>query len=160
MQPSLRTFFRWGGVFKAPSWFDGHLWCGLPPHVPQLTYRSLILIVVVVSLSLAFTSNTRKAMDMSKIQITRFTSALILFIFTGAVFFNSVGATRIPGHHSQCNTGPVQCCQQSFDSNSHEGKNLLAMNNIGLDILSGATGMIGVKCTPITALGAGSGGNW
>ena len=51
MQPSLRTFFRWGGVFKAPSWFDGHLWCGLPPHVPQLTYRSLILIVVVVSFS-------------------------------------------------------------------------------------------------------------
>ncbi|KAL9709661.1 hypothetical protein Ac2012v2_007399 [Leucoagaricus gongylophorus] len=98
-------------------------------------------------------------MDMSKIQMTRFTSALILFIFTGAVFFSGVGATRIPGHHSQCNTGPVQCCHQSFDSNSHEVKNLLALNNIGLGVLSGVTGMVGAECTPITALGVGSGGN-
>ena len=109
---------------------------------------------------LSFASNTRKAMDMSKIQITRFTSALMFFIFTGGVFFNSVGATRIPGHHSQCNTGPVQCCHQSFDSNSHEAKNLLALNNIGLGVLSGVTGMVGAECTPITALGVGSGGNW
>lgn len=121
---------------------------------------SLSLSLSLSSLSLAFASNTRKVMEISKIQITRFTSTLILFMFTGTVFFNSVNATKIPGHHSQCNTGPVQCCQQSFDSNSHEGKNLLALNDIGLDVLSGATGMIGVKCTPITALGAGSGGNW
>lgn len=139
------------------SGVDYHL---TPLSQPTVLSSSLLLLLLLSSLSLSLTSNTRKVMDMSKIQITRFTSTLILFIFTGAVFVNSVGATRIPGHHSQCNTGPVQCCQQSFDSNSHEGKNLLALNNIGLDILSGATGMIGVKCTPITALGAGSGGNW
>ena len=74
---------------------------------------------------------------MSKIQITRFTSTLIFFIFIGAVFFNGAGATNIPGHYSQCDTGPVQCCQQSFDSNSYEAKNLLALDSIGLGILSG-----------------------
>ncbi|KAF9449847.1 hydrophobin-B [Macrolepiota fuliginosa MF-IS2] len=56
-----------------------------------------------------------------------------------------------------CNTGPIQCCNQVFSSKDHQAQTLLAHNGIGLDALAGVTGMVGAQCTPLTAIGVGSG---
>ena len=56
----------------------------------------------------------------------------------------------------QCNTGPVQCCNQITDSSDPEVVGLL--NQVGL-ILDDVIVSVGLECSPITGIGAG-GGSW
>lgn len=58
---------------------------------------------------------------------------------------------------SQCDTGTVSCCNNVQPAGSAAGRN--ALSNL-LDIVVGAAVPIGIDCTPISALGLGSGGNW
>ncbi|TDL21262.1 fungal hydrophobin [Rickenella mellea] len=68
------------------------------------------------------------------------------------------GATPTPTDGGVCNTGPVQCCQQTIASNSTQATSLLGMLPIGIPI-SSLTGPIGIGCSPLSIVGAGSGGN-
>ncbi|KAF8837582.1 fungal hydrophobin [Paxillus ammoniavirescens] len=55
-------------------------------------------------------------------------------------------------NQAQCNTGPIQCCNQLFTAGS------ASANSLGLgDALAGITGLLGTGCTPITVIGTGSG---
>ncbi|KIJ15992.1 fungal hydrophobin [Paxillus involutus ATCC 200175] len=56
------------------------------------------------------------------------------------------------GNQAQCNTGPIQCCNQLFTAGS-ETATLLGLG----DVLAGITGLVGTSCTPITVIGLGSG---
>ncbi|KAM5537109.1 hypothetical protein V8D89_009255 [Ganoderma adspersum] len=53
-----------------------------------------------------------------------------------------------------CNTGDVQCCNSLEESNSAAGAGILSA--IGINVQD-VTGLIGLQCSPITAIGVGSG---
>jgi hypothetical protein len=74
-----------------------------------------------------------------------------------------VVATPVPGAGgapavSQCNTGPIQCCNDVKSSTvvKKEHSNLLGLLNIKADEV---IGNIGMTCSPITAVGVG-GNSW
>lgn len=77
-------------------------------------------------------------------------SKVALIVATLVAF---VAATPLPTDSSQCNTGSIQCCQQSYSSSSAEAS--LIASIVGLD-LSGITGSIATQCSPISAVGLGS----
>ncbi|KAF9053333.1 hydrophobin [Panaeolus papilionaceus] len=58
------------------------------------------------------------------------------------------------GINNSCNTGPVQCCNQIIKAEDENYTSVIAL-------LGGAagsiTGQIGFQCSPITAIGLGSG---
>ncbi|RPD55308.1 fungal hydrophobin [Lentinus tigrinus ALCF2SS1-7] len=53
-----------------------------------------------------------------------------------------------------CSTGPVQCCNSVESSDSAAGSALLSV--LGID-LKGVTAQLGLGCSPISAVGLGSG---
>ncbi|RDX47330.1 fungal hydrophobin [Lentinus brumalis] len=53
-----------------------------------------------------------------------------------------------------CSTGPVQCCNSVESSHSAAGSALLSV--LGID-LQGVTAQLGLGCSPISAIGLGSG---
>ncbi|KAF9522624.1 hydrophobin-315 [Crepidotus variabilis] len=59
-------------------------------------------------------------------------------------------ATAIPA--SQCNTGPVQCCDSTGTAKDPSISKLLGLLNINV---SDVDALVGVTCTPITVIGAG-----
>ncbi|KAF8636890.1 hypothetical protein AX17_003142 [Amanita inopinata Kibby_2008] len=67
-----------------------------------------------------------------------------------------VSATAIPrggGQSvSQCDTGPVQCCNSLQDATDPQVASALGL--LGL-ILGPITGQVGLTCNPISALGVG-----
>ncbi|KAH9950778.1 fungal hydrophobin [Amylocystis lapponica] len=54
----------------------------------------------------------------------------------------------------QCNTGPIQCCQQTEAANSAAGAALLGLLGI---VVQDVTAQIGLDCSPISVVGVGSG---
>ncbi|RDX45725.1 fungal hydrophobin [Polyporus arcularius HHB13444] len=53
-----------------------------------------------------------------------------------------------------CSTGPVQCCESLEDANSAAGSALLSVVGVALQ---GVIGQIGLKCSPLSVVGVGSG---
>jgi len=66
----------------------------------------------------------------------------------------ATGGSPIPA--SQCNTGPVQCCNSTGTAKDPSISKLLGLLNINV---SDVTAIIGVTCTPITVIGGG-GNSW
>ncbi|TFK96784.1 hydrophobin, partial [Pterulicium gracile] len=56
---------------------------------------------------------------------------------------------------SKCNNGPIQCCQNTQSSSDPQASQLLAL--LGLNIQD-VNVPIGITCSPITGIGAGSAG--
>ena len=56
-----------------------------------------------------------------------------------------------------CNTGPIQCCNESAQSGTANAARILAAAGIAAQ---GVTGIVGAGCSPITVIGTGSGANW
>ncbi|KAF8228349.1 fungal hydrophobin [Tricholoma matsutake] len=84
-------------------------------------------------------------------------STLALLVSTFFALF--VAAVPLPGGTmpaSQCNTGILQCCQSTYQSNSTTGAFLLGA--VGIPIQNVVTS-VGFDCSPITlsALGAAAG---
>ncbi|KAF9561698.1 fungal hydrophobin [Agrocybe pediades] len=89
-----------------------------------------------------------------------------MFVSAGLPSYGgSYGAPSYGGapHHDQpsgditnsCNSGPVQCCNQTFDAGSKESTFLHSA--VGA-VVGAVTAQAGVACNPITAIGVGSGG--
>ncbi|KAF8184676.1 hydrophobin-251 [Pholiota molesta] len=76
-----------------------------------------------------------------------------LAMFTAASMAVFVAAAP-SGIQNSCNTGPVQCCNSVVSSNHPSVTDLWAL--LGLNV-SDLTGQVGMNCSPITAIGAGSG---
>nr|AHZ18302.1 hydrophobin 6 [Tricholoma vaccinum] len=74
-------------------------------------------------------------------------SKVVVFVAALAAF---VAASPVPSADSQCNTGPVQCCNSVYQSQSQEASLLASL--VGAN-LQGANVMAGIQCTPITVLG-------
>nr|ABG33849.1 hydrophobin [Paxillus involutus] len=77
-------------------------------------------------------------------------------MFTRVFTVVSVAALAIAGAAptSQCNTGTTQCCN-NVQSASSMNQLLSAVGFV--NVLAGLTGNVGTDCTPITAVGTGSG---
>ncbi|KAF4622374.1 hypothetical protein D9613_009285 [Agrocybe pediades] len=81
-----------------------------------------------------------------------FSKVAVLFAASMAVF---VAAAPAPGGiENSCNSGPVQCCNSLMDSDSSQANVLLSLLNV---VVGPITGQIGASCSPITAIGLGSG---
>ncbi|TFK64404.1 fungal hydrophobin [Pluteus cervinus] len=63
---------------------------------------------------------------------------------------NGGGDTTI--NQSQCNVGSVSCCNQVQSSNDQGVQLLTSLLGIAL---GGATGQVGINCTPVSVLGVG-----
>ncbi|KAK7685679.1 hypothetical protein QCA50_011023 [Cerrena zonata] len=80
--------------------------------------------------------------------VTTVTSALLLASFAMAV------PQFLPGAVGSCNVDSVQCCDQVQAPDSESVSGLLGALGISANDLNG---FVGVTCTPITGIGAGSG---
>ena len=66
-------------------------------------------------------------------------------------------ATPVPDDGAgQCNVGSLQCCDSVQNASDPAASNILS----GLALDLGATVPVGLNCSPISALGVGSSGNW
>ncbi|KDQ62772.1 hypothetical protein JAAARDRAFT_203825 [Jaapia argillacea MUCL 33604] len=64
-------------------------------------------------------------------------------------------ATPTPGEPaSSCTTGPIQCCNSVEAANSPAAAGILA--SLGI-VVQDVTALVGLTCSPITAVGVGSG---
>lgn len=54
----------------------------------------------------------------------------------------------------QCDTGSIQCCNKTVDSQSAEANVLLGLLGV---VLGPITGLLGLDCSPINVVGVGSG---
>lgn len=87
-------------------------------------------------------------------------STLALFVTAFLALFATAAPAPFPGATapvSQCNSGPVQCCQSTYQSNSPAGAFLLGA--VGVPVQSVVT-TVGFQCNPIssgTALGGAAG---
>lgn len=81
-----------------------------------------------------------------------FSNTTILF---ASILFAFSAATVIPRHDGNCNTGPIQCCQNTQSSDGPMASQLFAL--LGLNIQD-VNVPIGITCSPITGIGAGSAG--
>jgi len=79
----------------------------------------------------------------------------VALLVTAALAASAVAA---PSPSNSCNSGPVQCCGTLHEAGSTEADNVLA-HLIGA-VLGPISAQVGVGCTPITVIGAGTGANW
>ncbi|KIJ92756.1 hypothetical protein K443DRAFT_113085, partial [Laccaria amethystina LaAM-08-1] len=70
-----------------------------------------------------------------------------------AVLVTFVVASPTPGIANSCNTGSLQCCNQTFDSKSGQANLLASLLSINLSQITGQVG------TLISVIGAGQGGS-
>ncbi|KDQ55625.1 hypothetical protein JAAARDRAFT_133553 [Jaapia argillacea MUCL 33604] len=53
---------------------------------------------------------------------------------------------------SECNTGPIQCCDQVESANSPAAANVIS--SLGI-VVQDVTALVGLTCSPITVIGVG-----
>ncbi|RDB19601.1 Fruiting body protein SC1 [Hypsizygus marmoreus] len=79
-----------------------------------------------------------------------------MFSFTSFLALATLALTASAATQTQCNTGSVQCCNSVQDAQSPGVTDILAL--VGIDI-GAITGQVGLQCSPLTVIGAGSGAN-
>ncbi|KAJ3536790.1 hypothetical protein NMY22_g5882 [Coprinellus aureogranulatus] len=76
--------------------------------------------------------------------------ASVVALALAAVAVASPGGTPPPA--SQCNTGPIQCCNQVQAANSPSITGLLALLGV---VVEDVTALVGVNCSPLSVIGVG-----
>ncbi|KAI6024248.1 hydrophobin-251 [Pisolithus marmoratus] len=71
-----------------------------------------------------------------------------------ASFAVLAAATPVEVRDGQCNSGSIYCCNSLQDASSSTVTTLLGLLGVAL---GSVTGQVGLNCSPITALGVGSG---
>ncbi|KAF9528745.1 hydrophobin [Crepidotus variabilis] len=85
-----------------------------------------------------------------------FAKLSIIIASTLAVFVAAGGPLPVSnGIHNSCNTGPVQCCNTVKNSDTQTVNFIKEVFGVNAPI----TGMVGLQCSPISVIGAGSGAN-
>ncbi|CAA7269406.1 unnamed protein product [Cyclocybe aegerita] len=56
--------------------------------------------------------------------------------------------------HDNCNTGPVQCCGATYAPGNYDVTKIASLVGVAVSDVSGT---VGLGCSPITVIGAGSG---
>ncbi|KAI0766804.1 fungal hydrophobin-domain-containing protein [Irpex lacteus] len=85
--------------------------------------------------------------SLSETHSMKFTVATVLALPLLAVATPVALETRQSG--GNCNTGPIQCCQQTISAN-------LLAGLLGI-VLGTVEGLVGLGCSPISVVGVGSG---
>ncbi|KAH9475250.1 Fruiting body protein SC1 [Psilocybe cubensis] len=78
-----------------------------------------------------------------------FSKVAILAAASMAVFVAAAPTGSSGDIQDSCNTGAVQCCNQSFSSDSSEANLLRTLLGV---VLGPVTGQIGLQCTPLSVL--------
>ncbi|KAJ3512705.1 hypothetical protein NLJ89_g3374 [Agrocybe chaxingu] len=75
-------------------------------------------------------------------------------LFTAALAATAslAAATAIPAAANQCNTGPIQCCNQTGTAKDTAIAKILGLLGV---VVGDITAIVGVNCNPITVIGAG-----
>ncbi|KAF8894753.1 hydrophobin [Infundibulicybe gibba] len=79
-------------------------------------------------------------------------SKAALFVAASLAVF--VAASPVPDNVDSCNTGYMACCNQVYEENSTEAKDIISLFSA---TLQGVTGHISTQCSPITGVGLSSG---
>ena len=87
-------------------------------------------------------------------------SALTTLALAGFAAATAVRRTGTPPTipASQCNTGPIQCCNSAQETNSLTAPVTALLGLLGV-VVGDITALVGVTCSPITVIGAG-GNSW
>ena len=81
-----------------------------------------------------------------------------LFAFsTLAILAVATPTTGGGGSGGSCSTGPIQCCNTATKASDPAAAALLALLGVVVQDLNVG---VGLTCSPITVIGAGSGGSW
>ncbi|KAI0713753.1 fungal hydrophobin-domain-containing protein [Earliella scabrosa] len=75
-----------------------------------------------------------------------------LAVFSALAF--AAGALAVPAPSGSCNTGPVQCCNSLEEADSAAGSAILSLIGIAVQDV---TAKVGLGCSPISVIGAGTG---
>ncbi|KDR84004.1 hypothetical protein GALMADRAFT_133382 [Galerina marginata CBS 339.88] len=76
-----------------------------------------------------------------------------LSIFASIALATLAAATPARRNPSQCDTGSLQCCDSVQQADSAAASKILAL--LGITVQD-VTALVGLTCTPITVIGAGS----
>ncbi|ESK84166.1 hydrophobin [Moniliophthora roreri MCA 2997] len=87
--------------------------------------------------------------------VTLVYAPLALTVFTAATCTPTSHGYSSTQPASQCNTGPVQCCNSVQSASSAPAATLLGLLNI---VLSNLNVLVGITCSPISVLGVGGTG--
>ena len=58
---------------------------------------------------------------------------------------------------SQCNTGPVQCCDSTTTAGAPDAADVLSLLGV---VVQDLDVVVGLSCSPISVVGLGSGASW
>jgi hypothetical protein len=79
-----------------------------------------------------------------------------LSALVAAAFVTSAIAGGSPSGDSQCNTGPVQCCNSVEMASDPSAAQLLGVLGV---VVQDVNALVGITCNPISVIGAG-GNSW
>ncbi|KAI6017142.1 hydrophobin-3 precursor [Pisolithus marmoratus] len=77
-----------------------------------------------------------------------------VFVVASLAVLALAGPLNARGGDSQCNTGAIKCCNQVQQASTYQS----ILGSVGLaSLAAGVTGLVASDCSPITAVGTGSG---
>jgi hypothetical protein len=81
---------------------------------------------------------------------------LVATLSLAVTFVAATGGTPAPIPASQCNTGPIQCCNSAQAANTPVVQTLLGLLGIAVGSVDA---LVGVTCSPISIIGL-PGNSW
>ncbi|PPQ89201.1 hypothetical protein CVT25_001270 [Psilocybe cyanescens] len=81
-----------------------------------------------------------------------FARASAVFTLALPILAAASAVPRNDGPSNQCNTGQLQCCNSTQSATSSSIAGLLSLLGV---VVGSVTGLVGVTCSPISAVGVG-----